>query len=94
MFFQNFFGYFTNEYSNNTVSVSIFESGEPALPNCYLGDRVLPTNPVSPFNPPDESTDSYIGVIITGCVLLLIALIVGGICINKLMNKNAEEKKV
>jgi len=92
MFFQNYYGYFTNDYSNDTVQVALYTSYAPVVPNIYVGTRTLAPNPDSPFEPADVETRSGTWIIITGCFLLLIAIILAILCIRKVMQKSQEEK--
>jgi len=77
MFFQEFFGKFTNDYSvqsDPTQEVSLFV-GKDAKLNAYIGNEILPTgvNPFVPVVPTEEPTPSAIWVVLL--VIVLIALV-------------------
>jgi hypothetical protein len=63
------------------------------VPNSYLGDRTLVENPVSPFEPAEVETTNRTWLIVTGCILLLLAIIMAIICIRRVMQKNKEDKE-
>jgi len=78
MFFQEFFGVFTNTYSANpeTQSVQIY-AGQNAMYNAYVGDEKLPAG-VNPFIPvvppaPEDKNNNWIWIVVLSvlCVLLL-----------------------
>lgn len=93
MFFQNYYGYFTNDYSNDTVQVALYVSYAPVVPNIYVGPRILAPSPVNPFEPATVETRSLLWVIIVGSLLLVIAIALGILCIYKVMQKNKEDKE-
>merc|ERR1711935_1200610 len=77
MFFQEFFGKFTNDYSTSvndpTQMVSLW-TGRDAKLNAYIGNEVLPigVNPFVPVVPPEESSPSAIWIVLL--IIVMIAL--------------------
>lgn len=82
MFFQEFFGVFANDFSNDpyTQSVSIYVN-ENALYNAYVGSTDLPEG-VNPFIPkptppaPEEKGNAWIWITILS---ILVVLLLGGL---------------
>ena len=77
MFFQEFFGMFTNDYTqvnDPTQEVSLWV-GRDAKLNAYIGNEVLPTgvNPFVPVVPTEEPTPSAIWVVLLVVVLIALA---------------------
>lgn len=80
MFFQNFFGEFTNDYTDvydPTQSVNLFVS-QNAYQHSYIGNETLPQG-VNPFvpQPPTPEPEESISVVWIVVLSLMCALLLG-----------------
>ena len=77
MFFQEFFGVFTNSYAESpaTQSIKLYVGQNQLYSSSYIGTEILPTG-TNPFNPntPDGPTDSvsWIWILVLGIVCLFL----------------------